>query len=210
MQTGIWRHSRFIFSFVMGGIGVAVSSVFFSAWQMQVLIGANSFFLIYLVLAAHLTYSTTPQHLKRQAEADDEGIVVIVLLAISAVAVSLSVIIWVLNGQDTKLWQAVLALSAVPLGWGTIHTLAAFRYAHLYYSDTSVEGLLFPGTKSPDIWDFLYFSFGIGMTAQVSDVATKDHGIRKMVLAHSIGAFFYNTVILALAVNAGLALGGPP
>jgi len=28
------------------------------------------------------------------------------------------------------------------------------------------------------------------------------------VLIHAIGAFFYNTVILALAVNAGLALGG--
>ena len=56
------------------------------------------------------------------------------------------------------------------------------------------------------IWDFLYFSFTIGMTAQVSDVVVTAGGLRRVVLLHSIGAFFYNTVILALAVNAGLAL----
>ena len=30
--------------------------------------------------------------------------------------------------------------------------------------------------------------------------------MRKVVLVHAVGSFFYNTVILALAVNAGLAL----
>jgi uncharacterized membrane protein len=30
--------------------------------------------------------------------------------------------------------------------------------------------------------------------------------MRRVVLLHGIGSFFYNTVILALAVNAGIAL----
>lgn len=207
MTSGIWRHSRFVAACVIGVAVATLASFFIAAWQIQALLGMNGFFLTYLALAAHLAASTTPADLKRQAEVDDEGIFLIVLLAICAVGVSLGVIIWVLNGQDSKAWQAALALSAVPLGWGTIHTLVAFRYAHLFYATKSGSRLVFPGTKDPDIWDFLYFSFGIGMTAQVSDVIVADQSIRKLVLVHAIGTFFYNTVILALAVNAGLALG---
>jgi uncharacterized membrane protein len=209
MANGLWRHSRFFFAIGFGCIVAGLASLLFAAWQMQALLGANSFFMMYLGLSAHLGMSTTSQDLKRQAAADDEGIVFIVLLAVGAVVVSLGVIVWVLNSQDTRPWQAALALSAVPLGWGTIHTVAAFRYAHMYYSTKSPGGLVFPGTKDPNLWDFYYVSYVIGMTAQVSDVIVDDQGIRKMVLLHAIGAFFYNTVILALSVNAGLALGNP-
>ncbi len=69
-------------------------------------------------------------------------------------------------------------------------------------------GLDFPGTDKPDPWDFLYFAFVIGMTAQVSDVTTASAKMRKVVLVHSIGAFFYNTIILALAVNAAVTSAG--
>ena len=46
------------------------------------------------------------------------------------------------------------------------------------------------------------------MTAQVSDVEVTTTAMRKVVLWHSVGSYFFNTVILALAVNAGLALTG--
>ena len=46
------------------------------------------------------------------------------------------------------------------------------------------------------------------MTAQVSDVAVKTGALRRTVLAHGVASFFYNTVILALAVNAALAYAG--
>ena len=207
MQSGLSRHSRFYVALVIGAAVATVAFAFQVAWQMQALLGVNGFFLTYLALSARLARSTTPQDLKKQAENDDEGIVLIVLLAIVAVIISLSSIIWVLRGHEFGLWQSLAAFSAVPLGWGTIHTLAAFRYAHLYYSAGSGGGLAFPGTKAPGIWDFLYVSFGIGMTAQVSDVVVTGPGIRKMVLVHAIGAFFYNTIILAFAVNAAFTLG---
>ena len=90
------------------------------------------------------------------------------------------------------------------------HTAAAFHYAHRYY--TKVEsgagnkrpdrrGLVFPGTEEPETWDFLYYSFVIGMTAQVSDVQVSDRVMRRLTLFHGIASFFFNTVILALAVN---------
>ena len=64
------------------------------------------------------------------------------------------------------------------------------------------RGLLFPGDeKFPDYWDFVYFSFVIGMTCQVADVGITQHHFRRLVLLHGLLAFFFNTSILALVVN---------
>jgi uncharacterized membrane protein len=99
-----------------------------------------------------------------------------------------------------------LGFLAVVLGWLLIHTIFVFRYAHLFYGDRdrnsqSDRGLTFPGTAEPSDVDFAYFSFVIGMTFQVSDVQITDPGIRRLVLAHGLISFGYNTAILALVVN---------
>ena len=113
----------------------------------------------------------------------------------------------------------VLGIASVVLGWLCVHTMLAFHYAYEYYgTDTSspkgpdghrhhVGGLDFPGKEAPDALSFLYFSFVIGMTAQVSDVEVTSNSMRKLVLVHGILAFFFNTVILAAAVNVVVALG---
>ena len=63
-------------------------------------------------------------------------------------------------------------------------------------------GLAFPGDeKEPDYWDFVYFSFVIGMTSQVSDVGITSKAIRRTVAAHGIVSFFSNAALLALTVN---------
>ena len=206
-MTNLSRHARFLIAFALGVTIALVSGVWPLPRPMQALLGVNGFFVAYLGLTVRLAQRTNSDALKRHAETDDEGIVLIVLLAIAAVLVSLAAIIWVLGREDTSLSQAALALSAVPLGWATVHTLVAFRYAHLFYSAASDDGLIFPATKQPGVLEFLYLSFCIGMTAQVSDVIVSDPRIRRMVLVHAAGSFFYNTVILALAVNAGIALG---
>ena len=98
-------------------------------------------------------------------------------------------------------------LAAAPLGWFVLHTISAFHYANLYYFDPPGEegagqALSFPGRKDPGLWDFVYFSFVIGMTFQVSDVQIRTTGMRRVVLAHSIVSFFFATVMIALVVNA--------
>jgi uncharacterized membrane protein len=47
----------------------------------------------------------------------------------------------------------------------------------------------------------VYFSFVIGMTAQVSDVGITDKTIRRTATAHGIISFVFNTALLALMVN---------
>jgi uncharacterized membrane protein len=46
------------------------------------------------------------------------------------------------------------------------------------------------------------------MTVQVSDVGATSRAPRRVALAHGIFSFLYNTVILALAVNAAANLRG--
>jgi uncharacterized membrane protein len=51
--------------------------------------------------------------------------------------------------------------------------------------------------EDADYWDFVYFSFVIGMTAQVSDLAI----IRRAATVHGIISFVFNTALVALMVN---------
>jgi Protein of unknown function (DUF1345) len=52
--------------------------------------------------------------------------------------------------------------------------------------------VIFPSGDEPDhadYWDFVYFSFVIGMAAQVSDVGITDKTIRRTATAHGIISF---------------------
>ena len=204
----IKRHLRFLVAFALGLTIWAMASAAPSNPALHALMAVNGFFVTYIGLTVRLILTTTVSDLRRHAEADDEGSALILLLAVGAVAVSLTAIFLVLNSSTGSLDEQGFALLAAPLGWVLIHMLATYRYVHLYYAANPDAGLDFPGDTTPDpgIWDFLYFAFTIGMTAQVSDVQVTTSRMRGVVLLHSVGSFFYNTVILALAVNAGIAL----
>jgi uncharacterized membrane protein len=113
-----------------------------------------------------------------------------------------------MSGTELNL-HILMSVFAVILSWGLVHTLFLFRYAHLYYEDAVqgkpngkyLEGLEYPDEKEPDYLDFAYFSFVIGMTFQVSDVEISSRRIRRLALLHSLIAFGFNTVIVALSIN---------
>ncbi len=84
----------------------------------------------------------------------------------------------------------------------------ALHYAHRYYGGEDEEpvgevnkGFSFPDSERPNYRDFVYVAFVIGMTAQVSDVQVTTRSMRKLVLRHSILAFWFYAGILALAIN---------
>jgi len=158
----------------------------------------------------------SPAVMRRRARTEDESRhVVLSLSAAVAVAILLS-IAYELHGireQQRGDADAHVALAGVTilLAWLFMNTMFALHYAHFYYVEADgpkggaahaeVGGLAFPGGKPPDYWDFLYFSFTIGMTFQVSDVPIESHGLRRTALAHGVLAFFFNVVVLALTIN---------
>lgn len=202
------RHGRFLAALGLGLAIFAVSFLFDLPLTERGLIGFDGFAVAYLGLMLLHTEQLSADALRRKAETDDEGMPLIILLTIGAVGASLVAIWLVLAGKEMNPLGLTLALAAVPLGWAVVHTVAAFHYAHLHYSPEAACRLEFPDRVAPEVWDFLYFAFVLGMTAQTSDVQIASVRMRRAVLAHSVASFFYNTVILALAVNAGAQLGG--
>ncbi len=202
------RHGRFLLSFCLGlGAGLGGWALSFPP-VFALLAGADVLFLTYLLLTARIVGQTSADDLRRHAEEEDEGVALILFLAGFAVLASVAAITIVLNADESSLYARLAALVSLPLGWATVHTLMAFHYAYLHYRSAAPgEGLDFPGKGDPDAWDFLYASFTIGMTAQVSDVEVTTRPLRRAVLVHGVASFFYNTGILALAVNAAVTAG---
>jgi len=102
----------------------------------------------------------------------------------------------------------LLTLSTVSSSWALLQTVYSLRYAHAFYGDSDdagvqkhAGGLIFPGDRPPNYFDFAYFSFVVGMTCQVSDVQITSGRMRRITLVHSVLAFGFNTLILALLIN---------
>ncbi len=203
-----WKHhARFYVSALFGVIVWAATG---STSALRPVLAGDGFFAFYLASTALLMLRATPDHLRQRASYEDEGILVVVLLTLGAIVFCLVAIFALLNESGpVAAGRVVPTLASVPLGWLTLHTIAAFRYAHLYYAraesgdadGADARGLAFPQTDEPAVWDFLYYSFVVGMTAQVSDVQVLTVPMRRVTLVHSIVSFFFNTVLLALAVN---------
>ena len=206
------HHRRFLAALALGGLVYAAAAVLGqpASQALQIVLAGDAFFLAYLVLTALFVRRTTAADLRARAANPDEGLPLILFVTGATVAISLvSVLILVERGGSSGLLAVPLAVVAVPLGWLTIHAMVAFHYANLFYApvgEGDAGGLDFPETPEPGLWDFLYYAYVIGMTAQVSDVAVTSATQRRTTLAHGVFSFFYNTVILALAVNAAANL----
>jgi uncharacterized membrane protein len=159
--------------------------------------------------------NTHPQAIRRNAQIQDNSRLTIMIIIVAAACASLLAIGFILNSNKDKnipleliVLHVTLAVFTIVVSWLLTHTMFALHYAHLYYRDYEENpdqeqnnGLDFPEEKQPDYWDFMYFSFIIGMTCQVSDVQITSRSMRRLALTHGILTFFFNTVILALSIN---------
>jgi uncharacterized membrane protein len=212
------RHNPFYLAAIIGLAALALALAFVP--PIAYVIAANVFFIIYLVLSAFKIHRLTPDYLRRNAARSDAPVWIIFAVTFGTVVVAVgSLFVLINSSHNPHPLDLSLALAAVPLGWLTIHMMTAIHYAHLYWQpdETSegakqeprkhVGGLDFPGGKEPGGIEFLYFSFVIGMTAQTSDTAVTSSEMRKVNLLHAIVSFFFNTVLVAAAVNVAVSLG---
>lgn len=154
-----------------------------------------------------------PREIRKIASLEDSSRYILFLFVIGASLVSLGAILFLLisskGGSKEEISAHVtLAMSAVVVSWWLVHTIYTLRYAHLYYSTNPDDdkrkpmgGLMFPEENEPDYLDFVYFSFVLGMTFQVSDVQISSRIIRRIAWAHGLIAFAFNTAIVALSIN---------
>lgn len=171
-----------------------------------------SFALAVILLNWIVILTSHPREVRKIARIQDSSRTYIFLFVIAASLISMVAIFFLLKSRahsgGSINEHILLATGAVFISWWLVHTIFTMRYAHMYYdTDTDdgkskpVGGLQFPDEDEPDYLDFVYFSFVIGMTFQVSDVEISSREIRHLAWLHGLLSFAFNTAIVALSIN---------
>lgn len=194
-----------LISVFAGILGYVISLAINMDVLTHVMFGWDIFCLLLISLHWYMFVNTSASetYLKARMQDETRGEIFAIVL-VSTFAGLLAVVLLLIN-KDIKPIDLIVAISGMFLSWFLVHTTFGMRYAHLYYGDSETNkgsGLDFPGDDEPDFIDFAYFSFVLGMTFQVSDVEISSRKIRRLSLLHSLIAFIFNTVIVALTINA--------
>ena len=210
----VTRHARAQIRFLIAlFVGVAVF-LFVPIEDLvpRILAGWNAGGWLYLLLVAIKMGRAEIEGIKREAGIERESrIVVLVVVIFGSIVTMLALFAQLMaikseHGMDRTL-SIGLSVSTIFLSWLLIHTVFALYYAHEFHTEGhggargQGGGLKFPDDRTPDYLDFLYFSFVVGTTAQTSDVDVCSRAMRRVVMLHGILSFFFNTAVIALAVN---------
>ncbi|MEH1810917.1 MAG: DUF1345 domain-containing protein [Nostoc sp.] len=179
----------------------------------RILCAWNSGIDFFLAITWWKMTKANPEKIRRYAESEYEGHLAIFMLVIAAACASVLAIGFLLTDKKglsiiLLTLHVILSIMTIVGSWLLVHTMFAVQYAHSYYkyinrnhSQEITGGLDFPHNDYPDYWEFLYYSFVVGMTSQVSDVQTTSPDMRRLTLLHGILSFFFNTTILAMSIN---------
>lgn len=186
------------------------------SWPNRIVFAWDAGVLVYLVVAfAQMAAARDGEAMRRRAADLDQGRTVVLAACVLGVLVCIAAVIAELVSpaepfaRNAGARLAVVA-ATLALSWTFIHTTFATHYAHDFYTQDGRRrrgGLLFPGDgKDPGYWDFVHFAFVIGVANQTADVQITSPAVRRLVTWHGIVAFLFNTVILALSINATASL----
>jgi len=167
---------------------------------------------VFMLSAGAAMMGHTLDDIRERAEREGEGRGLILGLVLTAAAVS----VWAIAVQLSmakaehgvlRSGHVALAFATVVLSWLMVQFVFALHYAHEYYAENDsgsgqeMKGLAFPGGEPPDYWDFIHFAIIIGAAAQTADIAITSKALRRIGTVHTLVAFAFNTVIVALTIN---------
>ena len=172
--------------------------------------GADTFFATYLVWSVWLVFTLTNADLARKADIEDVGAFIVTLMTLAAIAyTSFAIFIALNHRQHGTVLETCLMLAGAPLGWLMLQAVMAFHYANIYYRHDDAEDYVapvdFPKCSEPGLPEFVYLAMVVGMTAQVADTNIQTTDMRNAVTGHAVVSFFFNTVLIAMAVNAAIS-----
>ena len=209
---------RFISSrpyFTVALIAGVDTGLFFTdqTWLRQALIGWNVAVWLYLVIIIPVMSRADHHRVREVAAKQDESAGMVLTTMTFGIALTMAAVISELSGaskgdSDAQSVHYIVTAVTVVGSWILLGVLYCFHYAHKFYNSKAKDPeLKFPDEeKEPNYWDFAYFSFTLSVAVQTSDVAVMTRNLRKVVLSHSIMCFFFNLVILGLAINIAAGL----
>ncbi|OXE36305.1 MAG: hypothetical protein CGW95_08480 [Phenylobacterium zucineum] len=217
----IWLNRPTLLAAIGVGIGVSLGLFLMPAplrWSTRAILSWDAGAAWFMIaMLGHMTGSGVA-HMEATADLQDEGrglILAVVMIACvtSIVAITAELSLAKSAHGLVKLMRIGLAGGTVAVSWFIMQLVFALHYAHLYYSPDDrpglrgrAGGLKFPGGEDPDYWDFLHFAVVIGTAAQTADIEFTSKSLRRIGTVHSLIAFTFNTVVLALSINLLAAL----
>ena len=195
---------RFLIFSVLFPVAAAVLSPRLGAGR-AVMAGFDGASLLFLLSLTPLLRRGEADQIREQAARNDANRAMLLAVTGVVMLVILVAVAKELQGRNDALAVA-LVIATLAMAWLFSNTVYAVHYAHLYYGDRNGrpgddKGLDFPHCDEPDYWDFLYFSFTLGMTFQTSDVEIASRRMRRIALGHTMAAFVFNLGVLAFTIN---------
>lgn len=195
------RFLAFLAALVAGwGVGIALLG-----FERGLLAGFDAAAIIFLASCGPLLKLGAGE-LRRAAQENDANRWLLLAISFVLTLMILTAISAQLADRSSLTWaDKLLVVGTLVLIWTFGNAVYALHYAHLYYSTDDggkdSAGLDFPGAAEPDMPDFVYFAFTLGVAVQTADVAVTSPHIRRVVTAHCIAGFFFNIGVLALTIN---------
>lgn len=204
-------HQRLYASLAVGLLVALFGAQFGITFKItRALIGYDIATLIYIFWALWLMSKSTILEIKERSLTHEDGKFEVLFLVTLALIFSVGAIfadlasVKYLAGYE-KYEKLFVGLITIILSWFFTNIVFALHYTHDYYFDRQKNlsgGLVFlPENEEPEYFDFIYFSFILGATAQTSDVILSSKKMRRTCTLHSILSFFFNTSLLAITIN---------
>jgi uncharacterized membrane protein len=208
------RPRLFISASVAVAVGILLPEVVAAHAVTRWLVAWNAGTCLYVLLAAIMMTRSTSNRMRYRAQLQDDGQLVILLLAVVSAVASLAAIageLVVVKDMHGFIKSAHIALAGITVlsSWAFIQVMFALHYAHEFYAATCngrPAGLQFPEDENPGYGDFFYFASVIGTSGQTADVSFVSKPMRRIGSVHCILAYLFNTTVLALLINIGASL----
>lgn len=193
---------HFMLFAVVGVIAVGIAWLATAEIRRAVMIGFDVAALLFLISVAPLLRTREGASIRAHARENDANRATLLAITFIVMVVLFAAIATETLRHSPEPFTRILIIVTLAIAWVFSNTVYALHYAHLAYGDaTRCSGLSFPGTDEPLYWDFVYFSFTLGMTFQTSDVTISDQGLRRIVTLHTLAAFAFNIGVLAFTIN---------
>ncbi len=160
--------------------------------------------IVFLLSMIRLPRHDSPAQMRVVAQANDANRTLLLTITAAVMLVILTAVHEELQGRESDPTRGLVIVTLM-LAWLFSNTVYALHYAHLFFmpgdDGKDAGGIDFPGTEAPDYWDFVYFSFTLGMTFQTSDVTIRSGAARRVVLGQCLAGFVFNLGVIAFSIN---------
>lgn len=195
------------------GVVVALTGLLAHFGMISILVGWEVAVVIFIVWVWLIVWPMGHERTAAFALREDPGRVGVDVLLILASVASLGAVGYALfqahSAEDPhrQLLLTLISLFSVVVSWILIHTIYGLRYARFFYSNEFNGTIDFNGGHTPTYSDFMYVSFTVGMTFQVSDTNIHGTEFRKTALRHALLSYMFGTVIVATTISLIAGLG---